>query len=181
MSTTIQAVAGQQQATVRPKRPAFDEVWKHYRTVNIPAPDVYALVGGNAHELYKSNPKGYANACALRMSRAFNYGGLVITSKATGYKVKGGDGKNYLLRVRDMIAFVKANFGNAEKTVLPAGTDKTSDFSGKRGVIVFEVSGWGDASGHVTLLNGSSCGDSCYFVHDQPGVQTTKISFWELK
>ncbi|MCA0393993.1 MAG: type VI secretion system amidase effector protein Tae4 [Proteobacteria bacterium] len=48
-------------------------------------------------------------------------------------------------------------------------------------MVIFEVSGWGDASGHVTLWDGSSCGDHCYFVHDQPGVQTTRILFWELK
>ena len=176
----IVAVAGGQQAAIQIKRPKFDEVWRHY-PVGKPAGEVYQTVGGNAYELYKENPTGYANACALRLSRAFNYGGLTITSSATGYKVKGGDGKSYLLRVKDMIAFVKANFGAPDKKVVPKGLDKTHDFIGKRGVLIFTVSGWGDASGHVTLWNGGDCGDHCYFIHDQPDVSTSEILFWELK
>ncbi|MGH8083938.1 MAG: type VI secretion system amidase effector protein Tae4 [Lysobacter sp.] len=147
----------------------------------MPAGDVYALAGGNAYELYKENPTGYANACALRLSRAFNYGGLTITASATGYKVKGGDGKNYLLRVTDMIAFVKANFGAPDTSVEPNGRDVSTRFSGKTGILIFDVSGWGNATGHVTLWNGADCGDHCYFIHDQPSVETTKILFWELR
>lgn len=178
--STIQVVAGARRSTLDIKRPRFADLWAAY-PVGMAAGDVYALVGGNAHELYKTNPTGYANACALRLSRAFNYGGLTITSKATGYKVKGGDGKSYLLRVRDMITFVRANFGSPDIRVAPRGQDKTADFASKRGVLIFNVSGWGDASGHVTLWNGADCGDNCYFIHDQPGVSTTEIQFWELR
>lgn len=57
----------------------------------------------------------------------------------------------------------------------------TADFKGLKGILVFSVTGWGDATGHVTLWNGSDCGDHCYFVHDQPSVSTTLVQFWELK
>ncbi|WP_288384156.1 T6SS effector amidase Tae4 family protein [uncultured Acinetobacter sp.] len=59
--------------------------------------------------------------------------------------------------------------------------DVSSQLVNKKGIIIFKVSGWGDASGHVTLWNGNDCGDSCYFTHNQPNVITTEILFWNLK
>ncbi|WP_342358004.1 T6SS effector amidase Tae4 family protein [Lampropedia aestuarii] len=40
---------------------------------------------------------------------------------------------------------------------------KSSDFSGKKGIIVFRVNQWSDATGHATVWNGTSCADACYF------------------
>ena len=77
--------------------------------------------------------------------------------------------------------------------LLPIGTiQKVTDKQGNTtngeitnevgaGIIVFKVSGWGDASGHVTLWNGNDCGDSCYFIHSTPNVRTTDILFWNLR
>lgn len=178
--TILEVVVASQAAQIDVRRPRFSTLWDHY-PVGMPAPEVYQLVGGNAYELYQENPTAYANACALRLSRAFSYGGLEITSTARGYKVQGGDGKRYLLRVVDIIALVKANFGAPDMEVTPQGSDVSDQFRGKTGVLIFEVSGWGNATGHVTLWNGSDCGDSCYFVHGQPGATTTKVLFWELK
>lgn len=180
---TLEVRAGSQRSQIKIKRPKFSDVWSKY-PVHMPAKEVYQSVGGEAYELYKQNPAGYANACALRLSIAFNNGGLIITSSSTGYKVKGGDGKNYkyLLRVKDMISFVKANLGQPDLTIKTNGQDKESEFMGKNGILIFSVTGWRDASGHVTLWNGRDCGDSCYFTHpaDRPDVKTTEILFWEL-
>lgn len=177
----IQAQIDNQIATIRIKRPGFANLWSNY-PVNMAAPDVYKLVSGNVYALYKSNPTGYANACALRLSRSFNYGGLEISSMATGYKIKGGDDKNYILRVKDMISFIQANFGKPDIAIRPNGENKASEFSGKKGILIFNVSGWGNASGHVTLWNGLDCGDHCYFTHpNQQNTKTTEILFWELK
>lgn len=38
-----------------------------------------------------------------------------------------------------------------------------SDFAGSKGIILFEVSGWGDATGHFTLWNGSKVAHGDYF------------------
>jgi hypothetical protein len=179
--TGITASAGNQSATVQAKRPLFSTLWANY-PVGISAPDAYALVGGQALALYRENPQGYANACALRLSRSFNYGGIPIKQSTRGYKVKGSDEKPYLLRVREMISFVELNLGKADSTFKPANNeDVSSQLRGKKGIIIFKVSGWGDASGHVTLWNGSDCGDSCYFMHDRPNVRTTDILFWNLR
>lgn len=179
----IVATVDGHRAPLQINRPKFADLWAKY-PVKSEATDVYKSVGGNVYELYKGNPSGYENACALRLSKAFNYGGVTITTGATGYKVKGADGKPYLLRVNDMIKFVRANFGASDLVTRPKGQDTSSQFMGKKGIIIFKVTGWGNATGHVTLWNGSDCGDHCYFVHPflfgaEP--KTTEIYFWELK
>lgn len=50
-----------------------------------------------------------------------------------------------------------------------------SDLSNKKGIIVFDVPGWSDASGHATLWNGVTCSDSCYFD------KANKAYLWQLK
>lgn len=179
--TGITASAGNQSATVQAKRPLFTTLWANY-PVGMPAPDVYKLVGGQAFALYQENPRDYANACALRLSRSFNYGGMPIKQSTRGYKVKGSDDKPYLLRVREMITFVELNLGKADITFKPKNNeDVSSQLRGKKGIIIFKISGWRDASGHVTLWNGSDCGDSCYFISNDPRVITTDILFWNLR
>lgn len=66
-----------------------------------------------------------------------------------------------------------------------------------KGVIMFEVSGWGDASGHFTLWDGSNLIYPGDLEHDNPNsdkyyfhmkyennnrvIQTDRIILWELK
>ncbi|WP_445116660.1 type VI secretion system amidase effector protein Tae4 [Acinetobacter sp. WZC-1] len=181
MGTGIRASAGGQTARVQVNRPLFTDLWKNY-PVKMAAGDVYGMVGGQANALYVENPIGYANACALRLSRSLNYGGMPIKPSTEGYKVKGADNKPYLLRVREMITFVKKNFGKADTFFKPnKNEDVSSQLKGKQGIIIFRVTGWDDATGHVTLWNGADCGDSCYFIHDRPSVRTTEILFWNLR
>lgn len=181
MGTSIQARAGNQTISLVLNRPRFQDLWRHY-PVNMPAPDVYQKVGGKAYELYLSNPEAYANACALRLSRSLNYGGMPIPAKTKGYLVTGSDGKRYFLRVKDVIAFLKKNLGSPdiEMDIKDSG-NVSHKFKHNKGIIVFIVSGWGDATGHVTLWEGALCGDSCYFTHNSPSIKTTKILFWNLK
>lgn len=47
-------------------------------------------------------------------------------------------------------------------------------------VIIFGVSGWGDASGHASLFNGSSCYDKCYFNSPGAKYQTRDAVLWVL-
>ena len=181
MGSHIKASAGNRTINLRINRPKFFDLWNNY-PIATSAPQAYQLVGGDAYKLFLENPNGYANACALRLSRAMNYGGMPIKSTEKGYHVKGGDGKNYLLRVRDMINFVKTNFGEPDLILKPKMKENVSvQLKNKKGVIIFKVQGWEGATGHVTLWDGMLCGDHCYFVHpDQPNVQTTEVLFWRL-
>lgn len=157
----------------------FDTLWKNY-PVGLDAEAVYKLIGGKVYDLYLTNPNGYANACALRLSKSFNYGGLPLTKSTSGYKETGSDGKYYLFRVKDMINYVKLKLGRPTATKKPSDLDYTTYFTSKQGVLIFKVSGWGDATGHVTLWDGSRCGDHCYFTHPNPNVKTVEVNFWEI-
>ena len=161
----------------------FKKLWRNY-PVNKSAPDTYKMVGGQAYALHKENPASYTNACALRLSRSLNYSGYRIKNRESGfYTVKGEDNFSYLLRVKEMIKLIKSKFGSPTSTFLSSNTSMASvsgKLSGKTGIIIFDVSGWSDATGHVTLWNGNTCGDSCYFVPHAPAT-TDRILFWEIK
>jgi len=187
--STVTARIGSLTSNIHVNRPGFDELWKAY-PVGMTAEETYILVGGNVYEHYQEgkdkqlasnglilNP--YANACALRLSRAFNYGGVKIKKGSGAYKLKGGDGYAYIMRVPDMMDYVEAQFKapdikGSPGTILPL-------IRNKKGVLIFVVDGWNDAYGHVTLWNGGDCGDHCYFSHSNPNVTTTEVKFWELK
>lgn len=122
-------------------------------------------------DLGKEDPLlGFTNGCAIRMSYVFNQVGVTIPYMED--KVSSGEnGKWYLFRVRDLITFLQREFGTPDKTV---SNPKPSDFKQKKGILVFEVDIWDDATGHVTLWDGITCSDSCYFP------QARRASFWEL-
>ena len=54
---------------------------------------------------------------------------------------------------------------------------------GRKGIILFQISGWSDAMGHATLFNGNTCYDHCYFKENEPEADyiTDRANFWELK
>ena len=161
----------------------FKKLWRNY-PVGKSASDTYKLVGGQAYMLHKENPDSYTNACALRLSRSLNYSGYKIKKRESGfYTVKGDDKLSYLLRVKEMIKLIKSKFGTPTSTFNSSSTSMASvsnKLAGKTGIIVFDVSGWSDATGHVTLWNGNTCGDSCYFTPHAPA-KTEQILFWEIK
>lgn len=188
--TLIVLSSGSVSTEVKIKRPRYSDLWNAYAEVGLmDAASVYDLVGGDAAALRSQKPDDYANACALRMSRAFNYGaykiptGTIIKNKSI-YRVRGGDGMPYILRVDEMIDFLEYNWGHAD-LVMTRGGDGA--ISGKKGVIVVEVSGWSDARGHVVLWDGAKTGDgSDYQRLDSHSWENSRASlvrtnYWELK
>lgn len=161
----------------------FKKLWRNY-PVNSSAPEAYELVGGQAWALHLEKPEAYTNACALRFSRSLNYSGYIINNQDSGfYTVRGEDKLNYLLRVRETIKFVEKKFGNPTymfKSSEISMSEVHSQLMGKTGIIIFDISGWSDATGHVTLWNGSTCGDSCYF-NPNPPARTNRVIFWEIE
>lgn len=65
-----------------------------------------------------------------------------------------------------MIKFLNDRFGKF---------DITSGFANKKGILLFNVAGWSDATGHVTLWDGNTCSDKCYFT------QSSGSQLWILK
>jgi hypothetical protein len=105
------------------------------------------------------------------MSYTLNYSGFKVERGA--WKTVSGKDKNwYIYRVRDIINFLNYKFGKPDKTIK---NPTPSDFSKDKGILVFTVPGWNDASGHATLWNGTTCSDHCYFP------KSSEASIWLLK
>lgn len=127
--------------------PAFSSLWNHYPTGG--SATVKRKIGGNV------NLGWVTNTCVIRVSRALNYAGSPVPRNLPGLNtIRGGDGKRYAYRVREFHRFLNAH-------VRPP--DAVGDVKGRRGIIMFKVDIWADATGHFDLWNGSECAHHCYF------------------
>jgi hypothetical protein len=153
----------------------------------------------------------WPNTCAVRLSYILNYSGVLIPS--TGETASGGDRKQYFYRVKELAAWLERTWGKPEVEIAnpkdyealikpdgkpelnPDGSPKMSKYGGRlaghRGILVFDITGWGDAGGHATLFDGTkddgkkapdevakeSCYDHCYF---SPHYRAVKARLWEL-
>ena len=145
-------------------RPKFAVMWQLFRQVLGDGSVAYVgkFIGGKVGQNIASG--AFPNACAIRLSYALNHAGIGL-ALAAGKHVSAADGSQYLFRVADMHAFLRSRFGPPD---VSSSGPSTRAFEGKRGIILFEVRGWSDATGHVTLWDGMSikdCSDHCYFAN----------------
>lgn len=147
------------------KRPGFSKMKATYPKGS--AEDVFKLIGG------KVQANNFANSCAIRVSRSLNYSGHNIKYIPPNLTVSGRDGKWYIYRVKEMIKYLKTHFG--EPDIVVVNKPYQAKLKGKKGIIVFEVDAWDDASGHATLWGGVTCSDKCHFPLSK------KVMLWELK
>ncbi|WP_082674149.1 type VI secretion system amidase effector protein Tae4 [Thiohalocapsa sp. ML1] len=123
---------------------------------------VGTVIGGNVNHNINVVPVGrgrFENACAIRMSYVLNETGFKIpyTSRQT---VSGAKGNWYFFRVTALISYLQQTFGGPDHTF----SDPTpAMLSSHKGILVFEVDTWNDATGHATLWDGAVCSDQCYF------------------
>lgn len=113
------------------------------------------------------------NTCAIRMSRALNYSGAPIPREYAGVYsknedypkvVSGEDKKWYIYRVEILQKYLTSKYGRPESFNISGNTDIPESLFNRKGIIVFSVRSWNDATGHATLWNGKSCiVDDCYF------------------
>lgn len=170
------------------KRPTFENMLKYYPGEDYAAQDVYEMVGGKVWQNYKSrmnddvNP--YANSCAIRMSRTLNYNDILIKNepKLPGATGSGSDGKWYYYKVDPLMKFLEKTFGPYDISRKRTDSDVVTTFANKKGIIVFKVSGWKDATGHFTLWDGTNLiyATHDYFTFNEDGAFTTDIKLWLL-
>lgn len=146
------------------KRPSFSAMWGAYPTGT--ADEVFELIGG------KVLANGFANSCAIRISRSLNYSGHQVEYIPPNLTVSGDDSKWYIYRVKVLIEYLTKKFGPSDIKVKNKPFQK--EFKGKKGIIIFDVDAWSDASGHATLWNGVTCSDKCYFPLSK------EVMLWEL-
>lgn len=176
-------------------KPNFIDLWDAYPKNKTPE-EAYAIAGGEIQQAYLENPIDYANACAVRMSISCNLGGMIIHSGDsidTGYRLKGKlldyetlPGRKYYayyLRVADMINFMENRLGapNTRLRLLQARNADMHTFRGRKGVMIYKIAGWGDATGHVALWNDNDFANTDvttdnYFKHSN----LLEILFWDL-
>ena len=107
------------------------------------------------------------------LSRSLNYAGHPVTYIPPNLTVSGSDGKWYIYRVSELIKYMESKFGPPD--IVIKNKPFQSELRGKKGVIIFEVDAWNDASGHATLWDGVTCSNKCYFSLSK------KVMLWELK
>lgn len=116
------------------------------------------------------------NTCAIRMSRALNYGGLPIPRGEGLSVISGADKLWYAYRVKELSRWLRKQLGKPDFAVtLSQGSQTAPDaIIGKSGILVIEAN-WSDATGHFTLWHETACvDDSWYFP------VATSVRFWEL-
>jgi len=158
-------------------KPSFLTIWSKFIEIygDGKITSVGEKIGGKVEENIKlgiTDPdSGFTNACAIRMSYALNYSGVTIT-RGSWKTVSGADKKWYIYRVQDLRTFLANSFGKPDEV---KRSPNPSDFAKRKGIIVFNVSGWSDASGHVSLWDGNKCSDTCHFPI------ATEVSLWSLE
>ncbi|WP_428737061.1 type VI secretion system amidase effector protein Tae4 [Sulfurimonas sp.] len=186
-------VNGQTINTIKINRPKYSDLEPYFmKVVKLKACEVFKLI----HKELAARCKGeresegchqvdYSNACATRMSYTFNKSNFKLKLPKDFQDEKTGE--PYVLSVNKMTQVLEKAFGNSDITFDGNPNNFKSEINGKKGILIFKVSGWGDANGHITLWDGTICPNGnldynhCYFEHHQNGVKTTDIIFWELK
>ncbi|EMJ9656290.1 hypothetical protein V8G29_004540 [Salmonella enterica] len=190
------------------KRPSYNDVAQNYLSI-FPTPGsvnpvfyAYFYIGGQVYKEHLRDPKAYGNACALRVSYALNISGMRIPEKVSvlpvtrnggnrilrGGKdyVPDGDKLYYIYSVENMISFLEYAWGKPDKSInVPKGVSQLDSLKkmNKKGVIIFYISGYNDATGHATIWDGEKCldGSTYYDPATHPNQTLTYIKFWELK
>ena len=139
--------------------PIINELWQSYPTGTVQ--DVKTKIGGRVDYGW------IKNTCTIRVSRSLNYAGQPVPPPKNKYGlnvVSGADGKWYAYRVKEFVKYLHERYGppSLSKTKGTSALDLKAAVTGRIGIIVFDVSVWNDATGHVTLWN-DGCADKCYF------------------
>lgn len=214
--TEIIARAGNITAKIKPHRPSWSDARSNYMGEEISSPDFYPMISDELALAASKFPDDWANTCATRMSYALNRSGMRLPKAySAGGTVVGRDGFNYWIRVRGLKKYLNDRFkgGDIDHKLKPIQelTQESMDtrsrdayeniitkIQGKTGIVVFDVTGWRDASGHFTLWDGKDLvyvgpGDhnnprsiEYYFWFYRPSAsgnpkQTVRVLFWELK
>lgn len=214
--TAIIAKAGKATASIKPNRPSWKDMKANYMGEQVASQDFYPMISDELAITASKFPDDWANTCATRMSYALNRSGMRLPKAySAGGTVVGRDGFNYWIRVRDLKRYLSDRFkgGDIEHTPIPiqvltqdsmnirsrdAYENMITKIQGKTGIVVFDVTGWRDASGHFTLWDGRNLvyvgpGEhndprslEYYFWFYRPSSsgqpkQTVRTIFWELK
>lgn len=128
----------------------------------MPADQVFQAIGGKVLHNYQIGV--FSNACSTRVSVALNASGKEheipffkdsgVTGKPEAQVSSGANKKWYIFRVKMLVKHLTERYGKPEEFI---PEDYQKKLAGKTGIIVFEVKGWSDATGHADLWDGTVC------------------------
>jgi hypothetical protein len=136
----------------------FERMWNAYPTGSVD--DVKKMIGGD------TTAKWILNTCVIRVCRALNYAGHPIPHGFAGLAtLRGADGMRYAIRVEEIRKYLMHMYGPPVLTESrnPPRDGVPETFKGIAGIILFQVKGWADATGHVDLWDGEVCRHLDYF------------------
>jgi hypothetical protein len=119
------------------------------------------IIGGKVK--YNHDKRVFTNFCCIRVSRALNLSGDPVKYfrdiGADGKTMKpavssGKDKRWHIFRVRSLRKYMEKTYGKGEP--VPLSSYKTH-LAGRKGIILYEVPGWDDASGHADCWEESRC------------------------
>jgi hypothetical protein len=151
----------------------FDEMWDAYPNPGGTAAAAKATIGGGADRDW------IRNTCVIRISRSFNASGNAIPGARNDglATVVGADGRHYALRVHEFRRYLQRTYGEPDVAHTYPGSGGgpvPGAFMGARGVVVFDVDAWSDATGHIDLWNRDRCRHAAYFE------VATKVMLWHV-
>src|SRR5690606_11409992 len=100
--------------------PSYNDFYSAFPFKNggmMPSPEVYQLVGGQLYNNHLANPSDYGNACAIRVSKALNYSGVIVPN-IPGQTEKGADNKNYFLSAKNLNAWMERHLENQQALII---------------------------------------------------------------
>lgn len=164
-------------------RPRFIPAWTAAKRIYDPAAPVKKVketIGGKVRQNFEIpyGKGGWVNSCAVRMSYVLNYTGHPIPRYGSK-TVSGADKKWYFYRVKDLIEYLKREWGQPD-LIINYPRIPVDKLKNKNGLILFEISGWDDAGGHATFWDGRICVDHCYFNQPSANYSTKTANFWRL-
>ena len=152
----------------------------NYPRTEKPPLDVIADAYGAGHWLLKSKDP---NTCAIRLSRAFNYGGAAIKAKAGVVMEKGPDGNRYIYRAAEFVEYLRAEYGKPDVTQAgKTAADLTAAISGKPGVLFFRLTkenGKGKAV-HLSGYGHADVWDGAAIWYNDVLWKTWEVTLWRV-
>ena len=131
--------------------PNFDAMWSAYPTGT--SDEVKRKIGGGVAGDW------VVNTCVIRISHCFNEAGVPIPNSYPGLTTTfGADRRRYAFRVTEFKRYLEREYRAPDVR----GTGRSA-VQGRKGIIMFDVQGWSDATGHLDLWDGSKCVGSEFF------------------
>lgn len=141
--------------------------------------EVAVLVGGTVEKnLLDAKFTSYKDTCAIRVSRALNYGGDPIPPvgnidnpyvKGKLRTDKGADNRRYFFSTYDMRVYLDTHYGHGKKFKASA---TAADLAGVKGIIAFGFL-------HLDVWDGTGCSRHCYFGDSR--ILNDNIYVWETE